>query len=142
MRARRRDHITAIPANIESDAEPTGRVSDLTAGMLEVVVLATAAGFAAGRLGQFAELALELVQGLGALVTVDVEDQEPGVAAGTDSDAGIRPALPPLADPRRVRSGVFQAVRRPRRLVAPHSEHAPAAPGVTERGLDRVVPAR
>ena len=91
-------------------AEPAGRVADLAARVLEVVVLAAAARLAARRLGELAVPPLKFMQGVGARLAVDVEHEQAGLAAGADRDAGVRVALPPCADQRpRSVVGVLQA---------------------------------
>jgi hypothetical protein len=108
---RRRDDVAAVRLDVHAGRELGGRARHGPAGVPEPAVL-VAASLDRGRARQRAQLALQLVQAVGALVAVHVHHHEPGDGARADREAGVRVLRPPGHDPLAVRRGVVEPARQ------------------------------
>ena len=135
MQARRRDHVTAVCANVEPGPELPGGTLHLVTGVGEVHVLPAAARQHLGRLREFAVFAFELGKGAGAsMLDVDVEHEQPGSGARRDADRRFRVARPPREHGLRFRARVEEAMLGQRNLPVA-GEDWEAAARIGDRGL-------
>ena len=116
MHARRRDHVAALPANVDARRERARAVAHHNAlAHADVDVPPAAPGEALDRVRQIAQARAQVDEPIVAAVPrVDVDHHEP--AARGDAHVRIRPPLPPPADDACVRGGVEASLRRARML--------------------------
>src|SRR5262245_11185356 len=97
MQRGRRHHVPTVRADINTWRQPD-LVADESSGMREVEMAAAATRPTLDRRGQGAVLALELLQRLvAAMSRVDIDDDQPGIRTGHDSDARLGPLAKPAA---------------------------------------------
>jgi hypothetical protein len=138
MQRGRGNNIATVPTDI--DARPYAHfVGDRLAGMLKEQMAPTTTCQAPDRLWKVVRMGLdELLEAfLATVARVDIEDHDPGHSPSSNTNVGVRPSAPPLANLGFFSTRIMKTMRRARMLPGVGTEWISTAAPAMHDPVDR-----